>query len=103
MEDNSLEPFQYDPKALDICRFNLKVDHTHWMRFCEAAANLNTDPDFLHAVLMEKFLINIGYLDPKAPPGMKIDLAVTLRDIRENPSNLYSNGISADITEEDIL
>lgn len=106
MENNKLEPFSYNPKALDICKFNLIVDHEQWRRFCKAAADFNSDPDLLHAVLLEHFLIKIGYLDPKSVvPGGKIDIEVTLRDIRENPANLYGNGAvgNDDITEEDIF
>ena len=80
----ALEKFTYDPDSLDICRFTIVVDKLHWKLLCKHAFDLTTTPDFIHGVILEKYLINIGYLDPRAPTSEPSPLSVTIRDVRDN-------------------
>lgn len=90
MEDKKLKKFQYNPEAIDITIFGIVVDHLHWKLLCKQAAQLNTSVEHLWAMILEGYLINTGALDPKAPTSEGYVLPVTIRELRDNPNNLFN-------------
>lgn len=92
MEEKNIKPakFVYNPEALDICTFDIVVDHLHWKLLCKQAQDWSTTPNLLLAMLLERYLIKTGYLDPKAPSSDGLTLSVTLREVRDEPENLLN-------------
>lgn len=89
-ETKKITKFIYNPESLgDICEFSLVFDHLHWKLLCKQAIDTNTTPSHLLAMIVETYLVKTGYLDPKAPSVEGYPVAVTLREIRDNPSNLF--------------
>ena len=82
--------FTYDPDSLDIAEFKIVFDHLHWKLLCKQAQDFSTSPSHLLAMVIEKYLINTGYLDLKAPSSEGFPVSVTLRDLRTNPNNLFN-------------
>lgn len=99
MEDQNkkaLSKFFYDPGSIEIAKFDITVDHLHWQLLCLQAQHLTTTPEFLLGSILERYLVQCGYLDPKAPSTNPFKVAVTIEDIREDPEvglNLLPNKI----------
>lgn len=96
-EENKIVPrknktkFKYNPEAVEVATLNhLVFDHLHFKLLCKVASDLSITPNYLIAMIFEKFLININYLDPKAPACDPVKPAVTLMDIREDPNKLFN-------------
>ncbi len=93
MEDNykpqkAIDKFYYDPGSIEIAKFDLEIDHLHWQLICLQAQHLTTTPKFLIGSLFERYLIQTGYLDPKAPSTNPFKVAVTIKDLRDEPSEI---------------
>lgn len=84
------QEFVYNPEALDICDFAVVVDHLHWKLLCKQAQDLSTTTGHLLALILERYLIKTGYLDPNAPASTGLSVSVTLREARDEPDNLFS-------------
>lgn len=101
----ALEKFVYNPEAIDnIASFNLNIDHLHWTLFCKLAYDLTTTPEFLMGSILERFLVQLNLLDPKAPSNAPFTVAVTLQDIRDNPKgsfNIKPNKVLGEETVEE--
>lgn len=41
-------------------------------------------------MILEKYLIKTGYLDPKTPSSDGLHVSVTLREVREEPDGLFT-------------
>lgn len=100
MEENkpqkALAKFFYDPGSIEIAKFDITVDHLHWQLLCLQAQHLTTTPEFLLGSILERYLVQCGYLDPKAPSTNPFKVAVTIKDIREDPEiglNLKPNTV----------
>lgn len=42
--ENKKVKFVYNPEALDICEFDIVVDHLHWKLLCKQAADFTVTP-----------------------------------------------------------
>lgn len=100
MEENkpkkALDKFFYDPGSIEIAKFDINIDHLHWQLFCLQAQHLTTTPEFLLGSLLERYLVQTGYLDPKAPSTNPFKVAVTIKDLRTEPNtelNLRPNEV----------
>lgn len=81
--------FQYNPEAVDVCVMNhILFDLLHFKLLCKQAQDMGISVNHLIGMIFEKYLVNTGYLDPKAPSTEGYKPAVTLRNIRENPKHL---------------
>ena len=83
--------FVYNPESLgDICEFNIVFDHLHWKLLCKQSVDMNTTASHLLAMIVETYLVKTGYLDPKAPSTEGYPVAVTIRELRDHPDNLFN-------------
>lgn len=90
MAGKEIKKFYYSPEALDITVFPIPVDHLHWKLLCKMAMDLNTTVEHIWAMVLESFLINTNYLDPRTPANESTELSVTIRDLREEPDKLFN-------------
>jgi len=100
MEENkpqkAIAKFFYDPGSIEIAKFDIVIDHLHWQLLNLQAQHLTTTTEFLLGSILERYLIQCGYLDPKAPSTNPFKIAVTIKDIREDPEvglNLKPNSV----------
>lgn len=85
-----LTKFIYNPGAIDISCFGVVVDLLHWKLLCKQAMDCNTSVEHLWAMILEGYLVNTGYLDPRTPSSEGYKLPVTIRELREEPNKLFN-------------
>ena len=95
--------FFYDPGSIDIAKFDITLDHLHWKLLCKQAQDLTTTPEFLLGSILERYLIQCNYLDPKSNATNPFKVAVTIQDLRDNPNttlNIETNQLLYKKAEE---
>lgn len=91
MENKKLKKFVYNPQAIDtIAELEITLDHLHWKLLCKQAVDFKTTPSHLVAMVLEKYLVNTGYLDPRAPSTEGFGVAVSIKELRDNPDTLFN-------------
>lgn len=90
MAGKEIKKFVYNPEAIDIAVFPIPVDLLHWKLLCKHAMDMNTTVEHVWAMVLEAYLINVNLLDPRSPQSEKYDLPLTIRELRENPDQLFN-------------
>lgn len=89
MEDKpqKIDKFFYDPASIEIAKFDLTLDHLHWQLICKQAQDLTTTPEFLLGSILERYLVQTNYLDPKSGSTNPFKVSVTIKELREDPAS----------------
>ena len=85
-----MSKFVYNADAIDVATFGIVVDKLHWKLLCKQAMDVNTTVEHIWAMILEGYLINTGYLDPRSPSSEGLNLPVTVRELREEPNKLFN-------------